>query len=185
MPSRHGPAAPLYHPGLVPGSRPARDTAPRKAGRGWGRLPWTPEQVHCCPVQVFHAVSSPMSETVSVPFLSPRTCSGVQNDPETGARPPDRLAAAWTPEQVRGDSGGVGAGVSPSVSRSGRSAHIPPVPRPCAQSTKPKPDTNGTSPGMTTERGRRRSPTLSDLVSDRRHRVPQRMNRTAVGPGLA
>ena len=69
------------------------------------------------------------------PPLSPRTCSGVQNDPEIRARPPDRLARRdWTPEQVRGDNRGQGRLVRAGNGRGDGGTWMP-----------------GTSPGMTEE----------------------------------
>ena len=127
-------------------------------------------------------VPRPWASTSPCPLLSPRTCSGVQNAPETGAFLPDlRLRRRWTPEQVRGDNrdrGAVCGRVAIRVPGVERSAGNPLVPRPHSQPTKVKPDSSGTSPGMTTKGGPEdvNRPTLSRPSAQ----SPQRPNRTAV-----
>ena len=56
----------------------------------------------------FGTGSTPTRETISALLLSPRTCSGVQAcpGPRSGETGRERSLTAWTPEQVRGDSGG-------------------------------------------------------------------------------
>ena len=79
------------------------------------------------------------------------------------------------------------AGVPQCVSRVERSAGNPLVPRPHSQPMKVKPDSSGTSPGMTAKGECRRTPTPPGLVPDHRRGASQRLNRTAVdlirGPG--
>ena len=96
---------------------------------------------------------APMSETVCVPLLSPRTCSGVQNAPETGARPRIGLPGRTGPRNKSGVTKGgtrtAGATRPQSVSRSGGSTDIPPIPTSCTRSSQSKPDSGGLVPGMT------------------------------------
>ena len=120
--------------------------------------------------------------TVS-PLLSPRTCSGVQ------ARPPDtdpgkagreRYLTGWTPEQVRGDKRGVragGASVPQSEPRPDRCAGNPRITGPYARSAKVKPDSSGTSPGMTEERKKRRGPPVRRAI-----RTSQERNAAGLAP---
>ena len=73
-------------------------------------------------------------------------------DPDPGKAGRGRCLWLWTPDQVRGDNRGTRTardGGPQSVSRSGGRAGNPPVPTPCTRSTEVKPDSNGTSPGMT------------------------------------
>ena len=101
----------------------------------------------------FGAGCAPMSETVSAPRCHPGLVPGSRMPRKPGLAPRHRLARPnWTPEQVRGDSGGTrtaGAGGPRSVSRSGGSAGNPPVPTSCTRSSQSKPDSGGLVPGMT------------------------------------
>ena len=84
------------------------------------------------------------------PGLDPGSRLAPDFDPGKAGR--GRCLWLWTPDQVRGDNRGTrtaGDGGPRSVSRSGGRAGNPPVPTPCTGSTKVKPDSNGTSPGMT------------------------------------
>ena len=97
-------------------------------------------------------------------------------DPGSREAGRERCLWPWTPDQVRGDSGGertAGAGGSRPVSRSGGRAGNPPLPTPCTGSAPSKPDSSGTSPGMTEELS------WPSRLSSRRYKPPNYRGRCA------
>ncbi len=112
-----------------------------------------PDLFHCCPVKISRQAPRPRERP------SPPLNCHPGLDPGSREAGRERCLWPWTPDQVRGDSGGertAGAGGPRSVSRSGGRAGNPAVPMPCTRSAEVKPDSNGTSPGMTEERKKRR-----------------------------
>ena len=139
-------------PGLVPGIHVSRRRAVSGDKRA-GRPTWMPGTSPLLSGLAFQRGFRAQERPSPPPGCHPGL------DPGSREAGRGRCLWAWTPDQVRGDNGGkrtAGVGRPRSVSRSGRRAGNPPVPTPCTGSSASKPDSSGTSPGMTWwGRGRR------------------------------
>ena len=140
--------------------------------RGW------PEQVHCCPVWMgwtrrkasaqagfrrIGRIRTRIAARLHLPSLSPCCHPGLEpGSREVGRR---RCLWPWTPAQGRGDSGGEACRRRPVP------PDIVPAHRRKARAIKSKPDSSGTSPGMTEEMPRTSRSSYLYKPEKFRHRV--------------
>ena len=152
--------APASLPHVMPGTSPLLSGLEFRHGfRAHGRAHL---RAPCC-----HPGLVPGSRTPRKPAHSSRICV------YGGAGPRNKSG-------VTIGTGAPCAGVPQCVSRVERSVGNPLVTRPHSQPMKVKPDSSGTSPGMTAKGECRRTPTPPGLVPDHRRGASQRLNRTAV-----